>query len=113
MLTVAQAYAIDKKMDDGLPQSGGVLAMAGRSPWASGGPINPTAVRYETNIGDFDADNGGPITSATTNPYYDVDNGAALFDTCYNNGHTLQPEHYSVELNSGAGVNCVLSFRFQ
>jgi hypothetical protein len=55
----------------------------------------------------------GPITSQTVNPYYSTDNGVAVTDTCYNNGHTLAPEHYSIEVNQSAGPNCSLSFKFQ
>ena len=47
------------------------------------------------------------------NPLYATDNGATLDQTCYNNGHTLAPEHYSMEYNNGNGQNCALSFQFQ
>jgi prepilin-type N-terminal cleavage/methylation domain-containing protein len=112
LMTVTQAYAIDKKMDDGMPQSGSVMAMDLGADWASGGSTsgNPAG---QNNWGDYDQTTGGPITSATTNPWYDDKNGATTSQTCYSNGDTLQPEQYSVNVNGGNGVNCSLSFRFQ
>jgi hypothetical protein len=112
VMTVAQAYAIDKKMDDGMPQSGGVMAMDGSMLWASGGPVSGTPPS-ENNMGDYDFNNFGPITTATASPTYDDQNGATSSQTCYSNGDTKTPEQYSVGVNAGAGVNCVLSFRFQ
>ena len=53
LMTVAQAYAIDKKMDDGLPQFGNVLAMDTGMFWASGGPTTGCSVPCENNWGDF------------------------------------------------------------
>jgi len=92
-LTVAQAYAIDKKMDDGLPQSGNVTAMYPSTlVWAAGGG----------NSG-AEAGNGGPTTAATQ--------GSAT--TCYDNNNTIGQQKYSVQQNNGANANCALSFRFQ
>jgi hypothetical protein len=112
-LTVQQAYNIDKKMDDGMPQLGGVTAMffGNGSVWPAGGNFDPEAGAL--NSSDYDGDTNGPITPQTTNPFYADLNGAALSDTCYNNGDTLAPEHYSMEFNNGTGLNCALAFRFQ
>jgi prepilin-type N-terminal cleavage/methylation domain-containing protein len=114
LLTVAQAYSIDKKVDDGKPQTGSVTAMSYASLWASAGPYlgNPP---QESLTGDFDQTNLGPITPGTTNPWWDTQNGATNNQTCYNNTtqNVSSPEHYSMEYNSGAGVNCWLSFMFQ
>jgi len=83
-ITARQAYDIDKKLDDGLPQTGNVTAMYVLS---SG----------NTLIGASD-------TSAT----------AGDTTTCYDNGNASgATQQYSLEINGGAGVNCVLSFKFQ
>jgi prepilin-type N-terminal cleavage/methylation domain-containing protein len=99
-LTVQQAYAIDTKMDDGLPQMGRVItsyidaSCSGDACWAPslGGGV-------------------GPNTSAT----------AGSSNTCYDNSATANgtpgvsgaTQHYSVEINGGSNVNCALSFRLQ
>ena len=112
LLTVAQAYAIDKKMDDGLPQSGNVLAMdITTSGWAAGGP-GVGFPPYEGNSGDYNSTNYGPVTSSS-----DIGDGTPKgANSCYD-GNTqsspVLPEQYSVEVNGGADANCVLSFRFQ
>jgi len=103
-LTVAQAYAIDTKLDDGLPQTGRVIADLA-SWWAAGGPSG--------SGGDFDQDTFGPITSSTVTPFYSSWTGLTPGQTCYSNGDTLQTEHYSISQNNGSGLNCALSFRFQ
>ena len=117
-LTVQQAYAIDSKIDDGLPQSGRVMALtpSAQAFWACGGANSP--VFGQANSGDFDKTAGsnflGPIKSTTVTPNYSHTTGGVAFnDTCYNNGDTLAPEHYSMEYNNGAGPNCALSFKFQ
>jgi prepilin-type N-terminal cleavage/methylation domain-containing protein len=99
-LTVRQVFAIDTKVDDGLPQSGRVVAKYlnyaiysnTSSVWANGGGI------------------AGPSdTSATT----------ASSTTCYDNsasggvGVLGAVQHYSMEINDGSGQNCALSFQFQ
>jgi prepilin-type N-terminal cleavage/methylation domain-containing protein len=101
LLTVQQAYNIDKKVDDGLPQSGSVTAMYnnfgvpwfGQIGWAAGG-------------GNFGADDGtlahGPTTAAT--PY------AAT--NCYDNNNVAGTQKYSLAQNATA-QNCALSFKFQ
>jgi hypothetical protein len=97
-LTVAQAYAIDTKVDDGFPQSGKVMAMylqfqSGQFvTWGAGGG----------NMGASGA-NHGPTTSAT----------AGSSTTCYDNGGVSGPTTYSMEQNSGTGINCALSFIMQ
>ncbi len=114
---MSRAYSIDKKVDDGMPQSGNVLAQYvvwSTLRWASGGPlVNDSGVMVEQNTGDEDRITGGLITSATFSPYYDDQNGATASQMCYGNGDTLAPEQYSVGVNNGSNVNCALSFRFQ
>jgi prepilin-type N-terminal cleavage/methylation domain-containing protein len=87
-LSVVESYNIDQKIDDGLPQSGNVLA------------------QY-MNLNTYWIDGAGswapPTTTATE--------GSST--TCYDNGNVAGPQKYSVEINNGAGVNCALSFQFQ
>ncbi len=92
-LSVVQAYNIDKKIDDGMPQSGRVLALfdnggiANELTWAGSGVV------YSP-----------PYTTATTG------SSATCFD---NGGNAGNPQQYSTEQNGGNGQNCALSFRFQ
>ena len=94
-LSVLQAYAIDSKMDDGLPQTGRVTAMYlgfDLGPyWAAGGG------------GARSNSWGAADTSATA--------GSAV--TCYDNGGFVGVQHYSMEQSGGANMNCALSFKFQ
>jgi prepilin-type N-terminal cleavage/methylation domain-containing protein len=91
-LTVAEAYNIDQKIDDGLPQSGRVMAM-------------DTIGSHVVNLwyGQKDPVTFGPTTAATA--------GSAT--TCYDNNNTVGPQQYSMRYNGGSGVNCGLSFQFQ
>jgi hypothetical protein len=110
MLTVQQAYALDAKIDDGLPQTGNVTATYLNA------VVNGTTVAWAAGGGVEGAYGGtysipGPTTSATP--------GSST--TCYDNssspsgtpGIAGANQHYSLEINNGAGVNCALSFRFQ
>ena len=99
-LRVAQAYAIDKKMDDGLPQTGEVMARA---------------IMYTTPSDPYNWSGNGAI-----NPWANGDNGAAPGTpaaasaiTCYDNNNAANPMQYSVGQNGGAGVNCALSLQLQ
>ncbi len=93
-LSPQQAYAIDSKMDDGLPQTGRikpryVLWTPGHYnlTWAAGGGAE-----------------GATGTAAT--PASDT--------TCYDNGNVGgATQQYSMATNGGNGLNCALSFRFQ
>lgn len=88
-LTVQQAYIIDQKIDDALPQAGKVTATYANFNsgwWAAGGGVAGTA-----------------DTSATT----------ASTTTCYDNGNVVGIQKYSLGINGGNGVNCALSFKFQ
>ncbi len=99
-LTVQQAYNIDKKIDDGLPQSGSVTAQYDNhnqntllAAWAAGGGLQG-------------ANSGGPYHVATTSatPYATTN--------CYDNGGNTGTQQYSTAQNATA-VNCALSFKFQ
>jgi prepilin-type N-terminal cleavage/methylation domain-containing protein len=96
-LTVKDAYSIDSKVDDGLPQTGRVTAQyqnyaisacCGRAAvWAAAMPNQGTS-------------NTGHTTGSPT--------------TCYDNGNIDgATQQYSVEISNGANVNCALSFRMQ
>lgn len=113
-LTVSQAYNIDKKIDDGLPQSGQVLALYTSSDfpiWAAGGTISIVGLKYASNLGAYNASNNGSSTAAT----------AGSTTTCYDNsasssgtpGVNGAVQHYSTEINGGNSQNCGLSFKFQ
>jgi prepilin-type N-terminal cleavage/methylation domain-containing protein len=100
-LTVRQAYDIDLKVDDGLPQSGRAIALNAGA-WAAGGGgtgAHNHAGNYNTN-----PNYGGPTTNATS----------PSTTTCYDNsGNAGTTQQYSLSQNGGANVNCALSFRFQ
>ena len=89
-LTVLEAYTIDRKLDDGLPQSGNVidLYLHNTNPdWAAGGGASGAWA--------------GVATSAAAT-------------TCHDNGNITGAAHqYSITQNNGAGMNCALSFKFQ
>jgi prepilin-type N-terminal cleavage/methylation domain-containing protein len=91
-LSVGQAYAIDKKIDDGFPQSGRVAAM------------------YPND----DSDNGLIVWAQGGNPNYNSPplNNSASSTTCFDNAGGTGSQKYSVG-QSGAAMNCALSFRFQ
>jgi len=114
MLTVQQAYAIDLKMDDGLPQSGNVTATylnfalnASTIVWAAGGGNQGASVYNGSNPSNL----YGPSTVAT----------AGSSTTCYDNSSAASgtpgvagaAQHYSLEMNNGSDVNCALSFKMQ
>jgi prepilin-type N-terminal cleavage/methylation domain-containing protein len=90
-IPVAQAYAIDKKVDDGMPQSGNVMA------WYLNGNV------YWTD--------GTAVTGANNQTTTAI---AGSSTTCYDNGNvTNATQQYSLEINNGAGANCALSFKMQ
>jgi len=92
-MTVRQAYDIDKKIDDGLPQTGnvtaqylqGIIALTGPV-WAAGGGVAGTS-----------------DTTAT----------AGSSTTCYDNSGVAGIQRYSITQSNGSGLNCALSFQFQ
>ncbi len=107
-LTVHQAYSLDQKLDDGLPNAGAITTMTSGDgqvnfakkplgPWFYGASIM-TATGYL------------PTVAATV--------GTA--DTCYDNSTSSDGQtaaqgnamHYSTQMNGGSGNNCALSFRF-
>jgi prepilin-type N-terminal cleavage/methylation domain-containing protein len=99
-LTVKQAFAIDLKVDDGLPVTGRVITLYvnGSGPlWSFTGRIlggNP-------GDGSQGFENGTGALAASSS-------------TCYDNGGNINaPMTYSLAVNDGTGINCGLSFQFQ
>lgn len=103
-LSVVQAYAIDSKIDDGLPQSGKAIAVAphgGTAYWAAG-----NLGAYNGNVGEFTWPSGGPSNVNTP----------ASAITCYDNGNVNgATQKYSLGSITGNGgnINCWLSIQFQ
>jgi prepilin-type N-terminal cleavage/methylation domain-containing protein len=93
-LSVHEAYNIDKKLDDGLPQSGRVIAMGMVTTsgagivWAARGTVS-----------------GGPGDASATLP-----SSTLCFD---NAGIAGATQRYSIKYNAGTLVTCTLSFQFQ
>lgn len=122
-LTPNQAYAIDSKIDDGLPQYGRVLAMypnghaappvtagCGMSLWAGGGHLHATYGQW--NAGDC-AHGYGPVTTTSgiiTDPQVNYDAG---YLTCFDNNGVAGIEKYSTKFMGGNNIACALSFQFQ
>jgi prepilin-type N-terminal cleavage/methylation domain-containing protein len=104
-LTVTEAYTMDAKTDDGLPQSGKVVAFYPNL----GGGCGSSGVAYAANSSA--TPNVGTCNTSATNASaltcFDNSNGTT------NTGVAGATQHYSVNQNSGAGVNCALSFQFQ
>jgi prepilin-type N-terminal cleavage/methylation domain-containing protein len=96
-VTVSQAYAIDKKVDDGYPTTGSVTATAAG-----------VALVYGAGAPYYQGASG---TAATPGSAY----------TCYDNsanasgtpGVAGATQHYSLEMSSGNNNTCELSFRIQ
>jgi prepilin-type N-terminal cleavage/methylation domain-containing protein len=93
LLTTLQAYNIDKKVDDGMPQTGRILAQTEPGAWAAGLGYNSCS----DGCGDPP---GTPVTPSSL--------------TCYDNaGSASKPMTYSISQDNGTDVNCSLSFQFQ
>jgi prepilin-type N-terminal cleavage/methylation domain-containing protein len=93
-IPVEQAYAIDAKIDDGLPQSGNVLAwyLNGYEFWIDGTPT--------WNVPNQPVPYAGALAGSAT--------------TCYDNSNVAAATtHYSLGQHNGTGTNCALSFKFQ
>lgn len=101
-VSVKLAYAIDRKMDDGLPQGGGVIAAMWNKTTAPG--CCPVFGWAGDNINNLSTGhNADPTTTATP--------GSST--TCYDNGNVDgYVQQYSISQNAGSGVNCGLAFKF-
>lgn len=98
-MTPSQAYAIDAKIDDGLPLSGSVTALIVRSGglvWSPAAPLNYGYTITTTPGGYYP-------------PYY---GSASIRGSCFDNGNVnwVYPMNYSIDQ---AGSNCGLSFLMQ
>jgi prepilin-type N-terminal cleavage/methylation domain-containing protein len=84
-IQVSQAYNIDKKIDDGLPQSGNVTVIY----------VSPVLL----------------VWSGTN--YNNINNLAAQGSstTCIDNGNVAGVLQYSIGQNGGSGINCAMSFK--
>ena len=92
-LTVREAYSMDSKIDDGLPQSGSVQT------FYNDANINTNDSGYSSGDGSAYAVNPGSALAASQ--YTCGDNG----------GVASNPQKYSLAQNSGAGLNCSLHFK--
>jgi prepilin-type N-terminal cleavage/methylation domain-containing protein len=91
-LTVAQAYGIDSKVDDGMPTSGAVQAWFLNNGNVSWGGINSS-------------------TPPIVPPFWATTQTAT---SCFDNGGVNSVVNtYSVGKNGGSGVNCTLTFKLQ
>ena len=96
-ISVAETYAIDKKSDDGMPQSGNIMAL------------------YENGDSDIMWCDG-TNASRTSNPWPAINTGAipASPTSCYDNGGNAGAiTEYSMGYSNGNGGNCALSFRMK
>jgi hypothetical protein len=90
-MTVGQAYNIDKKIDDGNPTTGKVIAV-----YISGDPIWA---------------DGLPSDFLYHNPYNSSVGGSNT--TCFDNNGGGGATQYSMEISNGSNPNCALSFQMQ
>lgn len=110
-ITVQQAYNIDRKMDDGLPQSGSVNACFlsqnvadTQFLWAAGGGLAGAS--------------GGSTENGSNNCNASTAATAYLSTNCYDNsdvngnGVAGATQAYQISKN-GTAQNCALSFKFQ
>jgi prepilin-type N-terminal cleavage/methylation domain-containing protein len=101
VIPVKLAYAIDAKMDDGLPQSGSIMAWApmwGSARWAGDGGAGGQVIHVMgAGPGQAEPASGGPT-----------------IDSCYDNNSTAGVvSTYSMKTNRGNNTTCALSFEFQ
>ncbi|MEZ5691634.1 MAG: type II secretion system protein [Rickettsiales bacterium] len=87
-IKVITAYNIDKKIDDGFPQSGGVMTLMNEFSrmWAGNSTM------------------GGPFTTATPSSN----------TSCFDNGNVNgEKQRYSLSVNDGNNSSCALLIKFQ
>lgn len=125
-MSPSQAYAIDKKIDDGMPQSGRVLAFypnvfaeeangGMNSFWAAAGNYDPGM--GQQNGGACNVDNlCGPVAAGAATPISadaQTDYNAGIID-CYDNRNAANAQmQYTTQFMGGNNQSCALSFRFQ
>jgi prepilin-type N-terminal cleavage/methylation domain-containing protein len=98
-ISVQQAYALDSKVDDGLPQSGKVQAFYYST------TMHLSQETWAAAPGSEGANSGGLATTTAT---------TGSSSTCYDNSAVGgAQQRYSLSQNGGTNVNCALSFGFQ
>ena len=103
-ITVQQAYNIDKKVDDGLPQSGSVTACSNDYDVYNALGSPPNFVAWAAGSGNAGA-GGANCTPSTAAASYHSYN-------CFDNNGVAGVQTYSVKQNAST-MNCALSFKFQ
>lgn len=104
-----EALSIDRKMDDGYPQTGSVIAKYLDEYWG-------TIAWWQGDT--FTADWGWAYGQEATNgwgPWGASDTSATPADnyTCFDNGNVAgAKQQYSLSVNGGENLNCALSFKF-
>lgn len=103
-MTVQQAYNIDSKIDDGLPQSGSVTACG--NDYSVYEPLGypPNTNTWAAGSGNQGAGGANCTPTTVMTPYHSYN--------CFDNNNVAGTEKYSVAQNANA-PNCALSFRFQ
>lgn len=99
-MTVQQAYTIDSKIDDGLPQSGSVTACG--DDYNVYNPLGSQAA-WAAGNGNQGAGGNNCISTTAATPY--------LSTNCFDNNNVAGTETYSIAKNANA-MNCALSFQF-
>jgi len=100
-LSSFQAYSIDKKIDDGFPQTGFITAKYQNwfVTWNNGTYTSTNGVIWAS---------GGMLEGVG-----DTSSTPASATTCYDNAGVLGTQQYSVGYNGGTGQNCAVSFKMQ
>ena len=112
-IPVKQAYDIDSKIDDGLPQGGKVMAMTGNPVntgvvWAASGNLDANYGQMNSGIQSDVVNPGGPVSAG------DSAKASASDTTCFDNGNVAgATASYSIGWRNGAMPNCALSLQFQ
>jgi hypothetical protein len=101
VFAVKEAAALDKKIDDGFPQRGRVLAQT----------LNAYAMYWSAN----EAYAAQPWVTAHSLPNGFTTSSPASAASCFDNGGGTGPQQYSLSSasNGGSNVNCSLIFMLQ
>lgn len=104
-VSVIQAYNMDKKIDDGLPTTGNVLAVT-TAYYQTGAVFYLAWCMFGSNGGDWAVNSTlTPLSGGSFSP-----SASSCVD---NNNSSSNVVQYSITANNGQGVNCDLAFRFQ
>jgi prepilin-type N-terminal cleavage/methylation domain-containing protein len=99
MIPVRKAYDIDRKIDDGLPQSGNVMARG---------------VLYTNSGYNWAGDGMCAFTVSHCLGQPPGSSEPASVDSCYDNNNVgTNVSNYSLSQNNGNNTTCALSFKFQ